>query len=149
MQQESRFEDFVGLIAALDKEIQRIKTAELARFGLKASDLMVTYHLERNPNGLSCAELARLAEVDRAAVTRVVNRLTKEGFAEVGTAGESSPRYRAPIKLTDKGRTAMAEVDGLIAQIVERAGGGLQDEQRQAMYSALSSVLDQLKTISR
>ena len=29
MQEESRFEDFVGLIGAIDKEIQRIKTAEL------------------------------------------------------------------------------------------------------------------------
>lgn len=26
MQEESRFEDFVGLIGAIDKEIQRIKT---------------------------------------------------------------------------------------------------------------------------
>ena len=35
MQEESRFEDFVGLIGAIDKGIQRIKTAELARFGLR------------------------------------------------------------------------------------------------------------------
>ena len=51
MQEESRFEDFVGLIGAIDKEIQRIKTAELARFGLRASDLMVVYYLEKNPEG--------------------------------------------------------------------------------------------------
>ena len=33
---ETRFEDFVGLISGLYKEIQRIKTSEGARLGLKA-----------------------------------------------------------------------------------------------------------------
>ena len=32
---ETRFEDFVGLISGLYKEIQRIKTSEGARLGLK------------------------------------------------------------------------------------------------------------------
>ena len=99
MQEESRFEDFVGLIGAIDKEIQRIKTAELARFGLRASDLMVVYYLEKNPEGLTGADLARLADVDRAAVSRTVTRLAADGFVEVG---EESTRYRAPIRLTDR-----------------------------------------------
>ena len=37
---ETRFEDFVGLISGLYKEIQRIKTSEGARLGLKGSDVM-------------------------------------------------------------------------------------------------------------
>ena len=97
MQEESRFEDFVGLIGAIDKEIQRIKTAEL-------------------------------------------------GFVEVG---EESTRYRAPIHLTEKGYAAMAEVNGLISQIVRQAGGGLMDEQRRALYASLESVLGQLRVIAR
>ena len=38
---ETRFEDFVGLISGLYKEIQRIKTSEGARLGLKGSDVDV------------------------------------------------------------------------------------------------------------
>ena len=140
MQEESRFEDFVGLIGAIDKEIQRIKTAELARFGLRASDLMVVYYLEKNPEGLTGADLARLADVDRAAVSRTVTRLAADGFVEVG---EESTRYRAPIRLTEKGYAAMAEV------IVRQAGGGLMDEQRRALYASLESVLGQLRVIAR
>ncbi|WP_417146018.1 MarR family winged helix-turn-helix transcriptional regulator [Paratractidigestivibacter faecalis] len=146
MQEESRFEDFVGLIGAIDKEIQRIKTAELARFGLRASDLMVVYYLEKNPEGLTGADLARLADVDRAAVSRTVTRLAADGFVEVG---EESTRYRAPIHLTEKGYAAMAEVNGLISQIVRQAGGGLMDEQRRALYASLESVLGQLRVIAR
>ena len=146
MQEESRFEDFVGLIGAIDKEIQRIKTAELARFGLRASDLMVVYYLEKNPEGLTGADLARLSDVDRAAVSRTVTRLAADGFVEVG---EESTRYRAPIRLTEKGYAAMAEVNGLISQIVRQAGGGLMDEQRRALYASLESVLGQLRVIAR
>ena len=42
---ETRFEDFVGLISGLYKEIQRIKTSEGARLGLKGSDVMCLYYL--------------------------------------------------------------------------------------------------------
>lgn len=146
MREESRFEDFVRLIDAIEKEIQRIKTTELARFGLRASDLMVIYYLEKNPEGLTGADLARMADVDRAAISRTVSRLASDGFVEVG---EELSRYRAPVCLTEKGYAAMAEVNGLISSIVQRAGGGLIEEQRRALYDSLTSVLAQLKTISR
>ncbi len=146
MQEESRFEDFVGLIGAIEKEIQRIKTAELARFGLRASDLMVVYYLEKNPEGLTGAELARLADVDRAAVSRTLSRLAEDGFVEVG---EASSRYKAPVRLTDRGYAVMAEVDGIISKVVKQAGGDLIDEQRRVLYASLEAVLSQLKIISR
>lgn len=64
---ETRFEDFVGLISGLYKEIQRIKTSEGARLGLKGSDVMCLYYLERSKDGLTGADLARMAGVTRAA----------------------------------------------------------------------------------
>lgn len=149
MQEEARFRDFVGLIGAIDKEIQRIKTTELARFGLRASDLMVVFFLERNPEGLTAAELSRMADIDRAAVSRVVARLSADGFVEVGEGGEGSTRYRAPIRLTEKGYMAMTEVNQLIDAIVDRAGGDLTESQREGLYTSLASVLSQLKKISR
>lgn len=63
---ETRFEDFVGLISGLYKEIQRIKTSEGARLGLKGSDIMCLYYLERSKDGLTGADLARMAGVTRA-----------------------------------------------------------------------------------
>ncbi|WP_321971536.1 MarR family winged helix-turn-helix transcriptional regulator [Paratractidigestivibacter sp.] len=146
---EERFEDFVGLIATIEKEIQRIKTAELARFGLRAGDLMCVYNLQKHPEGLTSAELARLAGIDRAAVSRVVCRLSAEGFIEVGEDdGPSNGRYRAPLRLTEKGHAVMVEVDDIIRNVVSAAGSGLSAENREAMYKSLSSVLEQLKNIS-
>ena len=61
---ETRFEDFVGLISGLYKEIQRIKTSEGARLGLKGSDVMCLYYLER----------ARSRIWRRAALSRLMTR---------------------------------------------------------------------------
>ena len=145
---EERFEDFVGLITAIEKEIQRIKTAELGRFGLRGGDLMCIYNLQKHPEGLTSAELTRLAGIDRAAVSRVVARLSSEGFVEVGEdeAG-STGRYRAPVRLTEKGQAVMVEVDDIIRDVVSTAGSGLSPSRREAMYTSLSSVLEQLKAI--
>lgn len=145
---EERFEDFVGLITSIEKEIQRIKTAELGRFGLRGGDLMCIYNLQKRPEGLTSAELARLAGIDRAAVSRVVARLSDEGFVEVGEDEPGSTgRYRAPIRLTEKGHAVMVEVDDIIRGVVSAAGSGLSPSNREAMYASLSSVLDKLKTI--
>lgn len=148
---EDRFEDFVGLITAVAKEIQRIKTVELARFGLRASDLMCVYTLQHHPDGLTAAELARTTSVDRAAVSRVVSHLKEAGIVEIGGEEDAttSERYRAPIRLSEKGSAVMLEVNDIIRRIVDQAGSGLSDESRRIMYDSLSSVYKELKEISK
>ena len=81
---ETRFEDFVGLISGLYKEIQRIKTSEGARLGLKGSDVMCLYYLERSKDGMTGADLARVAGVTRAAVSRTLAHLEFKGLVERG-----------------------------------------------------------------
>ena len=84
---ETRFEDFVGLISGLYKEIQRIKTSEGARLGLKGSDIMCLYYLERSKDGLTGADLARMAGVTRAAVWKTIDQLRQEGYRELVLTG--------------------------------------------------------------
>ena len=93
---ETRFEDFVGLISGLYKEIQRIKTSEGARLGLKGSDVMCLYYLERSKDGLTGADLARMAGVTRAAVSRTLAHLEEGGYVEV----EGKRAIGIPIKLS-------------------------------------------------
>ena len=87
---ETRFEDFVGLISGLYKEIQRIKTSEGARLGLKGSDVMCLYYLERSKDGLTGADLARMAGVTRAAVSRTLAHLEEGGYVEVDDSGDAA-----------------------------------------------------------
>ena len=51
MEEVSRFEDFVGLINGVAKEVQRIKAAEAAKLGLKGADIMCLHYLLMHSEG--------------------------------------------------------------------------------------------------
>ena len=71
----------------------------------------------------------------------------REGLSVLVTETVRDAAYQR--MLAEKGYAAMAEVNGLISQIVRQAGGGLLDEQRRALYASLESVLGQLRVIAR
>ncbi len=146
---EARFEDFVGLITMISKEIQRIKTVEASKLGLKASDIMCLYYLGQHDEGLTGAELAREADVTRAAVSRTLNRLVEQGFVEAAVPPDASTRYRAPMRLTERGRRCNAEINEIIRRVVAEAGDELGDIQRIQMYRSLSLILERLRGMSR
>ena len=147
--EETRFEDFVGIISALNKEIQRIKNAEAHRLGFRGADVMCLYYLVRHPDGLTAAELARMVDVSRAAVSRTVAHLAEEGFVEVGGSDEEASRYRALIRLTEKGYEAARPLDDIIHRVLDEAGGELALRQRMQMYDSLNHILEKLRTFGR
>ena len=144
---ETRFEDFVGIINALSKEIQRIKNAEARRLGFRGSDVMCLYYLVKYPDGLTASELARMVDVSRAAMSRTVAHLAEDGFVEVGGSDEEASRYRAPIRLTEKGLEAARPLDDIIRRVLDEAGGELALRQRMQMYDSLNHILEKLRTI--
>lgn len=146
---ETRFEDFVGIISALSKEIQRIKTAEAKRLGFRGSDVMCLYYLVKHPEGLTASELARLADVSRAAMSRTVAHLEEDGFVEVGSEEDEGSKYRAPVRLTERGREAARPLDDIIHRVLDEAGGELAAKQRLQMYDSLNHILERLRTFGR
>ncbi len=142
---ETRFEDFVGLISGLYKEIQRIKTSEGARLGLKGSDVMCLYYLERSKDGLTGADLARM--VPRAAVSRTLAHLEEGGYVEVDDSGDAAVKYRAPVRLTALGGESMSEADRIIREVLDTTGKAMGVEQREQMYASLRTILNTLREI--
>ena len=98
--ERERFEDFVGLITLVYKEIQRIKTVEAGKLGLKGSDIMCLYYLGQHEEGLTGSELAREADVTRAAVSRTLAHLEEDGFVEVADEQGTGSRDGSPLRLT-------------------------------------------------
>ena len=147
--EQSRFEDFVGLITLISKEISRIKTVEAAKLGLRGSDIMCLYYLGQNEEGLTGAELARELDVTRAAVSRTLAHLEEDGFVEVCGEQATGSRYRAPVRLTEKGRQVNAEANEIIRRVVTEVGEELGDIQRVQMYRSLNLILERLRGISR
>ena len=143
---ETRFEDFVGLISGLYKEIQRIKASEGARLGLKGSDVMCLYYLERSKDGLTGADLARMAGVTRAAVSRTLAHL-EDGYVEVEDSGDAAVKYRAPVRLTTLGGESMNEADRIIREVLDTTGKTMGVEQREQMYASLRTILNTLREL--
>lgn len=161
---QERFEEFVGTIAAIEKEIQRIRAAECAKIGLRGADLMVVYQLGRAKAGLTGAELARRARLSRAAVSRSIANLENEGLVVVGEAapedgvedagtspdeGASGGRYRTPVRLTQLGEGLVVEAEQSIARVMARVDSALGDDERSRLYVSLDAILDRLRKISR
>lgn len=135
-----RFEAFVTGITLCYKYIQKIKSAEMTELGLKGTHVMCIFFLSHNPEGLTAAQLCRLCAEDKAAVSRTVAELQREGYVAHG-----EKRYRAALRLTEKGMEIAKRVDGLIEQWVAFGGAGLSDSDREAFYRALELISNNLK----
>ena len=135
-----RFQAFVTGITVCYKYIQRIKSAEMTEFGLKGTHMMCLFFLHHQPEGLTAAQLCQLCAEDKAAISRTLATLQKDGYI---LAGEK--KYRAPLQLTEKGLAVATQVDQLISQWVGFGGDGLTDEERTIFYRCLDQISSNLK----
>ena len=145
---QDRFERFVGLVFSLNREIARIKDSEAERLGFRGGDVMCLYFLIGRPDGATSAELARLADVSRPAMSRTVTRLEEAGLVEVVVA-EGSSRYRAPVRLTERGREASEPMGAIVRHILELTGSSVDAGRRECMYEALETILECLRSVDR
>lgn len=142
----SRFEQFCSSISCLHRYIQKIERVEMEKFGLKGPHVQCMLALSGNPEGLTSAQLCVLCDRDKAAISRTVAELEREEMVERVT--NNGNRYRAILKLTDRGRAASAQVNERVKLAVEKAGEGLSDEQRSVLYSSLELIAENLQEIS-
>ncbi len=146
---ETRFEDFTGLISAIAKEVQRIKSVESARLGLAGADIMCLYYLGKHADGMTGADLARASGVTRAAVSRSLARMEQEGFVEPGESASGDAKYRTPIRLTERGVDAAKRADTAIGHVLNEVAGVQDEAAREQMYTSLRLVLSCLRELSR
>lgn len=142
----NRFENFVGVVYALNKEIYRIKSEKMGSLGLRGTDTMVLYYLGQNEAGLSEADLARYVHQDRAAISRTVAKLEKDGYVR-RMSWEDGAKYRVPVQLTDSGRKTADEMDQIIEDVVNQSSADLTPEERERMYGWLEQILGRLEKI--
>ncbi len=135
-----RFQAFVTGITVCYKYIQRIKSAEMTEFGLKGTHMMCLFFLHHQPEGLTAAQLCQLCAEDKAAISRTLATLQKDGYITTGTK-----KYRAQLQLTEKGLDLARQVDGLISQWVGFGGDGLSDEDRATFYRCLELISTNLR----
>lgn len=142
-----RFERFSFAVAAMSRYIQKIETDELEKMGLKGSYALYLIILSRYPQGLTATELCEQCEKDKAAVSRAIAAMEKQGL--VSRNADSHSPYRAPITLTEAGKSAADHVRHKAIVAVSHAGQGISDEDRAIMYATLERIATNLQIISK
>ena len=88
----SRFEQFSGAVSCIYRCIQKIERVEMAKYGLKGPHAQCLLAMGHHPEGLTSSELCTLCDKDKAAISRTVAELEREGLVVRNTKG--SNRYR-------------------------------------------------------
>ena len=98
---EERFETFTVLITRISRSIKRIKADEMADFELKGPHVSCLYYLSQQ-DGMTAAELCERCDEDKAAISRSLDDLEKNGY--ITCASGAGKRYKSPLRLTERGK---------------------------------------------
>ena len=135
-----RFVAFSLLNEEIAKSMQKIRTSYMGRFGLRSGDAICLAMLERHPEGLSAAALAKACKVDRAVISRTVPLLMEEGMVSCYAPAEKKRGYRTLLFLTEKGRIVVKEMHEFAVETVRCASDGLSGDELAAFYRAFRTI---------
>ena len=141
----SRFEQFSASVFSIYRSIQKIERVEMEKYGLKGPHAQCLLAMSRYSERITSSQLCVVCDKDKAAISRTVAELEREGLVERSLKG--SNRYRALLKLTPQGKAAAEHVDKRAKLAVEKAGEGMTDEQRAIFYTVLDLIAGHLQTI--
>lgn len=142
----NRFEDFVGIISNIHKNIEKIKKSKMKEFGLSGNHVMCLYYLAQHPEGLTAAELCQLISVDKAATSRTLSELLEKELVHYPNI-ENQKKYRAKVALTESGFAVTQQIDGIIYGVVDEIGSDLREEERANMYRSLHIISGNLEQL--
>ncbi|MDE6075669.1 MAG: MarR family transcriptional regulator [Clostridia bacterium] len=140
-----RFSQFTILINRIVRNVHRIKAEEMSRFGLKGTHVSCLYYLHRAEKPLTASELTVICDEDKAAISRAVDYLGKQGY--VICDGASLKKYKSPVLLTEKGMEVSRSIADRVDSILAAASEGLSDEDRAVFYKGLDLVSGNLQKI--
>ena len=141
---EERFEMFTVLMAKIRRNVQRIKTEEMAEYNLKSPHVSCLYYLYRY-GSLTATELCEICFEDKASISRSIVQLEKLGYVEYGN--NLTKHYRAEIMLTEKGRPIAKSVINRVNNYIDVIGGSLTEKERLIFYKSLSAISNNLEDV--
>ncbi|MBE6619644.1 MAG: hypothetical protein E7626_07750 [Ruminococcaceae bacterium] len=141
---QDRFKNFTLLTSKINRCIRKIKTEEMSGFNLKSAHVSCIYYLY-TMHHLTAKELCDICEEDKAAISRSLEYLEKNGFITVSNT--ENKKYKRTITLTKKGEEAGKRLFERIEFVLESVSEGISDEDRAVMYRTLALISDHLQNI--
>ena len=141
---QDRFKTFTVLISKISSNIRKIKTEETARLNLKSPHVSCLYHLYKAKT-LTSKELSELCDEDKAAISRSIDFLEKNGY--ISCSSNAKKRYKASLILTQKGEEVAKILSEKIDKTLAQASESLSEENRTVLYKSLLLISDNLQKI--
>jgi DNA-binding MarR family transcriptional regulator len=141
---EERFETFSALIAKISRNIRKIKNREVASYKLRSSHASCLYYLY-TIGALTATELCEHCEEDKATISRSLDHLEKNAF--VICESKAAKRYKAPFRLTEKGKEAAKRIADRVDLVLKEIDAGQTPEERLILYHSLSRISNLLEKI--
>ena len=141
---KNRFERFSFALMSISRYWHKIVANEMESLGLKGPYAIYLVAIERYKEGITAAKLGELCGKDKSDVSRMMAVMEKEGL--ISREGEN--RYRALIKLTEKGKEIATYVQRKAKVAVDIAGKDLTEENRKIFYESLELITENLRILN-
>lgn len=136
---EDVYINFTLAISKLNRIIQKIKSFEIGKYGLQPIHIACGYYLSKNPQGLTAKQLSAMSMEDKAAISRALKTLQKDGIVEYAPHGRNEI-----VKLTPKGVVLSEEIGAKIKAAVYAGSAHIDEKQRTYFYSSLLRISNNL-----
>ena len=140
-----RFEQFCTAISSIQHSIAKIERMEMEKYGLKGPHAQCMLVMERNPEGITAAQLCGTCEKDKAAISRTLAELEAAGM--ITREDPNGKRYRSQLYLTAKGRDVAEQVSDRVHEAVSRVSNGYDVATREIFVHVLSLIAVNLQDL--
>ena len=140
---KDRFEHFTISIFDISHYWNKIASNVMKEHGLRGGYALYLSVLYNSEEEITASKLAELCRRDKSDISRAILAFQEKGILQsYGTS-----RYRAPLKLTDKGKEIAARLRQQADMALKTAGEGLTDEMRVHIHESLDLIAKNLKQI--
>jgi DNA-binding MarR family transcriptional regulator len=129
---------WVRLLACAHTAEQRVKARIKEQFGINQTQFNLMSQLDRMPGGIRMGEVASRTVVTGSNATAVVDNLERRGLVTRQSA--DGDRRALTIKLTDKGRTAFAQMAPVHARWIVEIFGELPAVEKKVLVRKLDNL---------
>lgn len=137
------FLKFTGLITSIMRNIRKMITETVSRYGIKRSYAIPIYFLYKN-GPLSATKLCELCGEDKANVSRTLKALEEDGY--IAREDRPTSRSRVRMVLTAEGYEVGGFLAARISESVALATAGVAHGDIDVMYSVLSAIEKNLES---
>ena len=139
-----RYEKFSFIISDIGKNLHKLSTDEMKKFGLRGSWAKYLIALKLHRNGITAGKLCEICDRNKADVSRAMSELESKDMVK---RLEADANYRVRFALTDHGRS-IAEKLSERASVAVGCVSRMTDEERAFFYGALETIAENLESLT-